>query len=105
MNNQRPSGVIFDVEDQPDILTPLQSNGNSGGGAGLKNCGPFIAQEESPLQRPRPPERPRKRSFQNRWSQRLSSAVILNRSNSFSASRYKFSQNAHCQRISVLIKK
>ena len=74
MNHQR-QGVIFDVEDQPDILTPLQNNSQI-------NRGPFVAQEESPLQRPRPPE-PRKRSFPNRWSHRLS-AVILNRSNNFS---------------------
>ena len=76
-------GVIFDAEDQPDILTPLSQNGASRD-EHYKNCGPFIPEQESPLQRPRPPERlnpsPRKRSFQNRWSQRLSSAVIINRS-------------------------
>ena len=70
MNNQR-QGVIFDVEEQPDILTPLQRNNHLG------------VQSESPLQRPRPPERSRSHSprkiIQNRWSQRLSSAVILNR--------------------------
>ena len=74
MNNQR-QGVIFDVEEQPDILTPLQRNNHL--------AGPFVAQDESPLQRPRPPERSRSHSprkiIQNRWSQRLSSAVILNR--------------------------
>ena len=81
MNHQQRQGVIFDVEDQPDILTPLSQNNSS---EHSKNCGPFVAEEESPLQRPRPPERPRKRSLllQNqRWSQRLSSAVIMNRSN------------------------
>ena len=74
MNNQR-QGVIFDVEEQPDILTPLQRNNH--------HAGPFVAQDESPLQRPRPPERSRshspRKNIQNRWSQRLSSAVILNR--------------------------
>ena len=74
MNSQR-QGVIFDVEEQPDILTPLQRNNH--------HAGPFVAQDESPLQRPRPPERSRshspRKNIQNRWSQRLSSAVILNR--------------------------
>ena len=84
-------GVIFDAEDQPDILTPLSQNGASRD-EHSKNCGPFIPEQESPLQRPRPPERlqppPRKRSFQNRWSQRLSSAVIINRSpNNFTNQR------------------
>ena len=82
-HQQRPGGVIFDVEDQPDILTPLSQNNSS---EHSKNCGPFVAEEESPLQRPRPPERlqrPKRPSLQNRWSQRLSSAVILNRSNNF----------------------
>ena len=84
-------GVIFDPEDQPDILTPLSHNGASRD-EHSKNCGPFIPEQESPLQRPRPPERlqppPRKRSFQNRWSQRLSSAVIINRNpNNFTNQR------------------
>ena len=84
-------GVIFDAEDQPDILTPLSQNGASRD-EHSKNCGPFIPEQESPLQRPRPPERlqppPRKRSFQNRWSQRLSSAVIINRNpNNFTNQR------------------
>ena len=83
MNHQQRQGVIFDVEDQPDILTPLSQNGGVSNDHS-KNCGPFVPEQESPLQRPRPPERvPRKRSFQNRWSQRLSSAVILNRSNNY----------------------
>ena len=83
--------MIFDAEDQPDILTPLSQNGASRD-EHSKNCGPFIPEQESPLQRPRPPERlqppPRKRSFQNRWSQRLSSAVIINRNpNNFTNQR------------------
>ena len=93
-------GVIFDAEDQPDILTPLSQNGASRD-EHSKNCGPFIPEQESPLQRPRPPERlgsPRKRSFQNRWSQRLSSAVIINRSpNNFTNQRLTplFLRNAY----------
>ena len=91
MNHQR-QGVIFDVEDQPDILTPLQNGENSH--LCKTSRSPFVAEQESPLQRPRPPETrptrpgfppergPRKRSFPNRWSHRLS-AVILNRSNDF----------------------
>ena len=94
-------GVIFDAEDQPDILTPLSHNGASRD-EHSKNCGPFIPEQESPLQRPRPPERlqppPRKRSFQNRWSQRLSSAVIINRNpNNFTNQRLTplFLRNAY----------
>ena len=88
-----PGGVIFDAEDQPDILTPLSHNGGPGN-EHSKNCGPFLGEQESPLQRPRPPERlPRKRpSLQNRWSQRLSSAVILNRSNNFTQRFYYHTQ-------------
>jgi len=108
MNHQRQQrqGVIFDAEDQPDILTPLSQNGASRD-EHSKNCGPFIPEQESPLQRPRPPERlgsPRKRSFQNRWSQRLSSAVIINRSpNNFTNQRDKLRSEKSCKDVACVV--
>ena len=75
-------GVIFDVEEQAEILNPpLQCSYNSNSSKHL-NHNPsqtFIPEEETPLQQPRPPERqPRKRSLQQRWSQRLSSVIYSN---------------------------
>ena len=51
-------GVIFDVEDQAEVLNPLQTNAKY-----VVNASPFVpTEEETPLQQPRPPERlPRKR--------------------------------------------
>ena len=50
-------GVIFDVEDQAaEALGPLQHSHQK-----LANSSPFAPEEETPLQQPRPPERPRKR--------------------------------------------
>jgi hypothetical protein len=56
MSSQQRQGMIFD-EEQPDLLNPLNPSGSSK----LEHNGPFILEEEAPLQRPRPPERPRKR--------------------------------------------
>ena len=50
-------GVIFDVEDQAaEALGPYQPSHQK-----LANSSPFSPEEETPLQQPRPPERPRKR--------------------------------------------
>ena len=78
--SQHRQGVIFDVEEQAEILNPALQCSNSNSSKHMNNPSQtFIPEEETPLQQPRPPERqPRKRSLQQRWSQRLSSVIYSN---------------------------
>ena len=72
-------GVIFDVEEQAEILNPALQCNSSNRSKYMNPSQTFIPEEETPLQQPRPPERqPRKRSLQHRWSQRLSSVIYSN---------------------------
>ena len=77
-------GVIFD-EEQPDLLNPLNPKNVD---PSVEQNGPFVPDEDSPLQRPRPPERTLSKRPQNRLSNRLSVMYLWNTNHNRTANGY-----------------